>query len=173
MVVKSVKTGYQGFSERFNQLLDQAGYPPLEYGRARHLGDKFSVSKSGARKWIREDTPPRPDKLRVIIEELYEMTGLNSLRNTAKVIAWLQYGEELGAALETESQGVFAADHILLSNVYLAVHNAAKVKHMDLESLPQAKLDRLYGAVIKQTIESNSSEPDSHLIKTLLELAKG
>lgn len=171
MVVKSETGSYPGFSERFNQLLDQADYPPLNRGRSRLLAETFAVSRSGARKWIRSDTPPRPEKLRAIIIALYEKTGLNSLRNAAQVISWLQYGDEVKSA-ESSGQGVFVTDHIMLSNIYLTVREIAKESRVNLEALPPAKLDRLYETIIEKTLEQDSAEPDRKFIKALLDLVK-
>ena len=171
MTATTTSRHYPGFSRRFNELLDKAEYPPLDYGRARALADEFGVSKSGARKWIRENTPPRAAMLRLITEKLYKKTRLNSLRNTSKAIAWMQYGDEIEGS--PSEQNILQADHIMLSNIYVAVHICARSMEFDLESLPRKTLDRLYNTVIEQTLKQDSAEPDKKLIESLLVLARG
>lgn len=161
-------TSYRGFSGRLNELLDAADYPPLDYGRAKALADEYGVSKSGARKWIREDSPPRPQQLQTIVKALYKKTGLIKLSNTNKAIAWLQYGDEVG---EPASNPILLqANHILLSNVYLNVHRCARELGIDIEALPQPALDKIYDTVITQTIKQSTETPDPSLIKNLLEI---
>jgi len=93
MTLKLVKNAaikdskYPGFSERLNQLLDWANFPPFDNGRAKYLGERFGCSKSGARKWIREDTPPRPDTLHNIAAVLKEEIGY--AHDVSKLIAWI------------------------------------------------------------------------------------
>ncbi len=164
------ETGYAGFSERLNHLLDEANYPPLDYGRARYLAEKFAVSKSGARKWIREDVPPRPATLRSLVETLYEQTHMTLLRNTSKAIAWLQYGDEVKSS--GADKIIAQADHVLLSRIYIAVHQCARKLKIDLESLPHTTLDRLYDTIINQALKQGSDEPDMALIKSILQLTQ-
>ncbi|MDH4230273.1 MAG: S24 family peptidase [Nitrospirota bacterium] len=44
--------GKQAFSDRLNQLLDEAGWPPKGRGRQIKLAKVFGVSQKGARKWL-------------------------------------------------------------------------------------------------------------------------
>lgn len=161
---------YPGFSERLNGLLDKANYPPLDYGRARYLAEEFGVSKSGARKWIREDVPPRPATLRAMVEKLYQQNHMALLRNTSKAIAWLQYGDEVKSS--NADKLITQADHVLLSRIYIAVHQCARKLKIDLETLPHATLDRLYDTIINQTLKQGSDEPDEALIASILQLAQ-
>ncbi len=151
-------------------LLDDAKYPHLDYGRAGHLAKQFGVSKSGARKWIREDQPPRPQTLQTIIETIYKKTKSNTLRNTSKVIAWLQYGDAINGGGTDEL--LMQADHLLLGHIYLEVHKQARRLGIDLESLPKKVLDHVYNTVITQTLKQDLSKPDKALIVSLLEIVK-
>lgn len=167
MAVQTKKVTLAGFSKRLNELLNEAEYPPLEYGRARYLANQFGVSKSGARKWIREDTPPRHAMLRRIVEALYERTKIKKLAKTANVISWLQFGDEIVTTQDNEIVDS-PQNHLLMSNIYIAVHNAARKLKVDLESLSANKLDKLYSSVINDTVEQDQNQPDAQLIEKLL-----
>lgn len=167
MAVQTKKVTLAGFSKRLNELLDKAEYPPLEYGRARYLANQFGVSKSGARKWIREDTPPRHAMLRRIVETLYERTQFDTLANSANVISWLQFGDEIITTSNNEIVN-FSQNHLMMSNIYIAVHSAARKLKVDLEALSASKLDKLYSSVIQDTIDQALTQPDTKLITKLL-----
>ena len=159
---------YPGFSERFNQILDWAELPPLSNGRAKSLGERFGCSKSGARKWLRLDIIPRPETFRKIVAELKEDIGY--AHNESKLIAWLTYGNEADNPFVDNS--LVGVDHLVLSAVYIAVHNQAVALNIDLMLFPKDKLDRIYNTLIKQSIKTNPpSKPDLALIGNLLLLA--
>lgn len=160
----------EGFSERLNRLLDDADYKPAERGRARQLAEMHGVSKSGARKWITLDTPPRINKLREVVSTA--IGGIERPLNESKVCAWLLHGEEANNPFSTgETLAESGLDHIQLSKVYLAVAQVAKDQSIQLESLENDKLDHIYQPLFSQLQRNPEADLDTSLIKHMLLLA--
>lgn len=85
-----------GFSVRFNQLLDMAGFPSAEKkrsGRYTTAADRFGVKATTIRCWCLQDTPPRQftDLIKVVRIMLEDTPGTN---NPESVAAWLLSGNE-------------------------------------------------------------------------------
>lgn len=58
------------FSKRFNKLLDDRGFSPLEFGRSPEVARRYRVSTNAAKKWLTGDSWPSPDKLAEIVGDL-------------------------------------------------------------------------------------------------------
>ncbi len=56
-----------GFSERFNYLLDLADYPSINKGRITQLAVDEKMSRTGVRKWLVENNPPKGPKLGALL----------------------------------------------------------------------------------------------------------
>lgn len=76
-----------GCSDRLNQLLDAAGFPPTGSGRLSEFARRFDVGKANARRWLTGDTLPRD------LDQVHRIAS--ALGATA---AWWAYGEADGPA---------------------------------------------------------------------------
>lgn len=172
MISSSRKT-LDSFSKRFNFLLDKADFPPIGAGRAKMLADRFGGSKSGAQNWIGKNLPPKRDTLRIIVTEV--LKEINGNYNALRVVAWLENGSVVANPfIDKKDYNInelpIASKHALLSKVYIAVHNIARSKNIDIYTLSDSIMDHVYNSVIRQALENDSSEPDHYLIESLLEL---
>ncbi len=165
---------FPGFSDRFNLFLDKANFASLEYGRARALAERFEGSKSGARKWIREDTPPR--HLRDIVESICEDLPGNYDRE--RLLAWLYHGDAAENPFEPAKRRAKQVaspapeiDHTLLSAVYIKVHEHAKELGINLQKMNAETLDMIYQPLIAQVQSTGINSISSILINSLLTLA--
>jgi len=57
------------FSDRLNELCDEDGIPPKGKNRQKLVGERFSVSQKGARKWLEGEGFPDMEKCLEIAEE--------------------------------------------------------------------------------------------------------
>jgi hypothetical protein len=163
-----------GFSDRFNQLLDKAAFPAMGVGRAKALSDQFGGSKSGAQNWVGKDMPPKRDTLREVVEQI--LNDMQAPYDVMKVIAWLEYGEAVYNPFDdtiplTSGSIPVASNHAILSKVYVAVHRIAKEMKFDIYAMEDDTIDYIYNAVLRKALDSNTTEPDEYLIKTLLKFA--
>ena len=173
-MAKSADRTVEGFSKRFNYILDRAGFPPIGAGRAKALADRFGSSKSGAQNWIGKDLPPKRDTLRVIVSEL--LAEIQGNYNVNKAVAWMEHGAAVDNPFACSASSSLInipmdSKHVLLSRVYISVHKIAKEKGIDIYSMEDDVIDHVYTSIIQQTLQSGNNAPDLHLISSLLELA--
>lgn len=165
-----------GFSERFGQLLDMAGYPSVNSGRLTELSEDLGVSVSGVRKWVASDKPPRTAKLIEICELIVNIRmnkdGKGSARlNPRKIACWLEFGEELvrDPFKGNTKQG---DEHVQMGQLYVAVHRAALKKELNLYTINPSLVDFIYSTLLDDMKKSNSSAPNEELLNTLISSAK-
>ncbi len=95
---------YDGFSKRFNYLIDisDADVPPIDGGRVSFLAELFGVSKPATSEWLSKDKPPKDGSQRDRSGDvtLFRIVCffLKHIQNShnivpARVVAWLRYGE--------------------------------------------------------------------------------
>ncbi|MBV1870889.1 MAG: hypothetical protein KUG76_08265 [Gammaproteobacteria bacterium] len=162
--------GVRGFSDRFNFFLDEAGYPRLNKGRLTAVAEDMGMSLSGARKWIIENTPPQTSKLIEICEKI-ALRRLNKKYNPKRIACWLEYGDDIVANPFTSGTSI-ATDHLIMGNIYVVVHEAAKGMGIDIYSIDYASMERLYRKIMDNVVDRKLLEPDLPLIKSLLVLAQ-
>lgn len=73
----------QGFSNRFNAILDIANIPRVGKGRQKVLSKMFGVTENGARKWMIGESVPRYEIILQIIEQF---------KDTGVTVEWLLSG---------------------------------------------------------------------------------
>lgn len=165
-----------GFSQRFQELLDRAGFPPMGDGRINLGADVFGVSKSGFRGWCQFDTPPRVfSELRRVVEILLDRADRKDVLPEA-VMGWLYVGELRGNPF-TKNIG----NDALAQEIYVSVRIVANKKGIDFNSLANHTQDMLLvgaskfaekliekGASLKQI--SNNAELE-HFIESLMDAA--
>jgi len=127
-----------GFSQRFQELLDRAGFPPMGDGRINLGAEVFGVSKSGFRGWCQFDTPPRVfSELRRVVEILLDRADRRDVLPEA-VMGWLYVGELRGNPF-TKSIGSDA----LAQEIYVSVRIVANKKGIDFNGLANHTQDML------------------------------
>ena len=183
-----------GFSDRFNQLLDYAGF--LSTGRITKVANFFGVSVSGARRWCKLDRPPRLKDLNSMLEALIAMNS-NSV-DVHSVSNWLLYGvgDPLGDSKANSGKKSASShnenldknlinslsNHQVMGQVYIAINQQAQHMKIDLynnENLASDKLDSVIVRLIKfikaRELESESlseHEEFMQLTESLLIVAK-
>ncbi|MET1256983.1 hypothetical protein [Aliikangiella maris] len=97
---------YDGFSKRFNRLIDisDAEVPPIDGGRVSFLAELFGASKPATSDWLSKDKPPKDGSQRDRSGEatLFRIVGffLKHIQNgdsivPARVVTWLRYGDSV------------------------------------------------------------------------------
>jgi|GEM_PF-6723649 len=155
-----------GFSKRFNQLLDLAGYPSFNQGRLTVLAEDLNMSMAGARKWIVEDTPPRGSKL-VDVCEMLAKEKLSKRYNPRRIACWLEYGEDIVPNPFSNPKSI-EKDHAIMGNIYVLVHNKAKKLKIDIYTMDSQLIDEIYKELMEDVMANKLKEPSKALISSLL-----
>lgn len=155
-----------GFSKRFNRLLDLAEYPVR--GRGGLLAKELDLGRSSVHLWLVSDSPPKRDKLRIIVRHILGRMSKPPALNT--VVAWLEH--DTGDPFRDHAghrvhQG---ADykHEMLSRMYIAVHRVAKEMKVNLFAIDSEIMDEFYNQVIVHTTSQGLQEPDRLFVHGLL-----
>lgn len=160
----------EGFSKRFNVLLDRARFP--KKNRMTHGAKRFGVVPNTFGSWMNDDKIPRhgtllevaADALRDIPEGRY---------NTKAVVAWLLYGDAVPNPFEGES-----TDTLALVDLYLQISDVAKAEGLDFSKLPKDVRNLILKrvrAVLPPNLDQNGIKLDKHaltLVTGMLETAK-
>lgn len=167
-------TVVDGFSSRYNELLDLAGFP--EVGRLTKVARYFGVSVSGVRRWCKLDKPPR---IRALVTNVESVISLSSTKlDSQTIVNWLLYGEDTpipsgevstGAAKQRSTRSAQSAqvnalnDHMVMSQIYMTLNAEAKKLKIDLygkQTLPNDVLDSIIHR-LAEYVEKNEIAPDS------------
>ncbi len=152
-----------GFSNRFNSLLDGVpDMPPLEYGRALAIAERYRASKSSGRIWLREDRPPKSRTLNQICEDL--LPYCPQFPDTTTLKMWLLF-ETLPGQTEDE------INHLALSKIYIRVHEEAEKLGLELEDISEEKLENIYSILSIMNSRYRAPTPDPAIVERLLKLA--
>lgn len=161
---------YDGFSHRFNYLLDSAGYPSMNQGRLTEFAEDMEMSVSGARKWIVEDNPPKKSKLVEVCEKVISENFSSSL-NARRVAAWLEYGDDIVENPFSSGRSIIK-DHLIMGKIYVSIHNMAEELEIDISQINPSLRDSVYCKVMDDVVSNNLNEPDKKFICSLLILAE-
>jgi len=161
---------HSGFSERFNYLLDKAGYPGMQQGRLTSLSNDENMSVAGVRKWIVEDNPPKASKLMEIVERLLK-ENITGKYNPKRIAGWLEYGDEV-VPNPFESRKSIEKDHLIMGDIYVLVYKAAKRLDIDIHTLEPAVLNNIYKTIMDSVVKNGLDKPNSRLVTSLLVIAK-
>ena len=153
-----------GFSERLSQVMDHAGYPPMERGRVARLSEDLELAKMTISKWFSNSAAPSGknfDKLaKVLLRKLGSFASIEAMKR------WLAEGDEAFNPIVLYShRGI---DYTLFSQVFQSVHIVAIELGIPLETVPQSRLDWIYATLIRQAAREGGRLPDFTLIKDLL-----
>lgn len=118
----------EGFSKRFNILLDRAGFP--RQNRMSAGAKRFDVVPNTFKSWITADRIPGTHALLVeIVEALLKEIG--GRHNARAVVAWLLAGDAVPNPLGDET------DALAVVELYLQIIKIAKREGVDFELLPR------------------------------------
>lgn len=120
----------QGFSDRFNTLLDLAGVVQ-GHGRFSAVGELLGASISTARAWCTMDRAPRTkEMLNTVVQILMpKLDAKAELITSNEVKAWLIYG--VGDPFQETDVAIDA-----FTSVMMLLHDISKSKNIVFESLP-------------------------------------
>ena len=128
--VKAATAGnvVEGFSQRFNVLLDRARFP--KPNRITVGAKRFDVVPNTFKAWCTGDKIPgtHTDLLRIVDELLRDMPGRY---NPRAVAAWLLAGDAVPNPFGDDT------DALLLVELYLKLSDIAKHEGMDFDKLPR------------------------------------
>lgn len=118
----------EGFSARFNLLLDRARFP--SQNRITVGAKRFNVVHNTFKAWCTADKIPGShwDLVRLVDELLKEVPGRY---NTRAVVAWLLAGDAVPHPFGDDT------DALLLVELYLKLSDLAKHQGMDFDRLPR------------------------------------
>lgn len=130
MVESSTSTGnvVQGFSERFNLLMDRAGFPKTN--RTSEGARRFNVVHNTFKAWCVSDKIPGTHALLIEIVEalLLEVAGRH---NPKAVVAWLLAGDAVPNPFGDDIDAVAFVD------LYLQISQIAKREGINFDKLPR------------------------------------
>jgi hypothetical protein len=118
----------EGFSQRFNFLLDRARVP--KQNRITVGAKRFDVVPNTFKAWCTADKIPgaHGDLVRIVDELLRDMPGRY---NPRAVVAWLLAGDAVPNPFGDDT------DALLLVELYLKLSDIAKHEGMDFDKLPR------------------------------------
>ena len=118
-----------GFSERFNHLLDRANFP--RQNRVAYGARRFDVAHNTFKNWCEKDKiPGRHALLLQIVEEL--LSDVAGQHNSRAVVGWLVAGDAVPNPIERDD------DAIWLVELYFAISDLSKKEGLNFEELPRA-----------------------------------
>lgn len=162
-----------GFSRRFNELLDHSGVPDKK--RVAHGARRFGVAHNTFKGWCADDKPPKTYKaLLAIVNDLLE--GISGIHNDHAVTAWLLAGDAVPSPF-TEN-----VKTLELIEIFLEVVALAKKKGIEFDSLTREARELILerardsvasdvDAVIEREGHIKFSKSTSVMVSSLLDMA--
>lgn len=136
----------EGFSKRFNILLDRSGFP--KQNRMSAGAKRFQVVPNTFKSWITADRIPGTHALLLeIVEALLKEIG--GRLNAKAVVAWLLAGDAVPNPLGDET------DALAVVEIYLQITKIAKREGVDFELLPR-KVQNLILTRVRAALPTNS-----------------
>ena len=118
-----------GFSKRFNYLLDRARFP--KKNRMTLGAQRFDVVPNTFGSWMKDDRiPGKHSTLLDVTKDL--LSDIPGRYNTKAVAAWLLAGDAVPNPFEGDS-----SDTLALVDLYLQVSEIAKREGIDFNKLPR------------------------------------
>lgn len=148
MVDSSTSSGnvVQGFSERFNLLMDRAGFPKAN--RTSLGARRFNVVHNTFKAWCVSNKIPGTHSLLIEIVEalLLDVAGRH---NPKAVVAWLLAGDAVPNPFGDDS------DALTFVDLYLQISQVAKREGIDFDKLPR-EVRNLILKHVRATLPSNA-----------------
>lgn len=139
----------EGFSQRFNILMDRARLP--KQNRITVGAKRFDVALNTFKSWCTADKLPGTHSLlvEVVNDFLKDIPGRH---NPRAVVAWLIAGDAVPHPFEE-------GDELALVELYLQISKVAKAEGIDFESLPR-KVRNLVIRRARDSLPSNTGGAD-------------
>jgi hypothetical protein len=118
-----------GFSKRFNFLLDRARFP--KKNRMTLGSERFEVVPNTFGNWMKDDKIPGKHSTLLDITKAL-LADIPGRYNAKAVVAWLLAGDAVPNPFEGDS-----SDTLALVDLYLQVSEIAKREGMDFNKLPR------------------------------------
>lgn len=162
----------EGFSERFNFLLDQAKWPKLPKQHRITMGSqRFDVVPNTVKYWLEGNRVPATHTALVKITEKI-LEGMTRKYNPIAVAAWLMAGDAVPNPFGEDN-----TDALQVVNLYLQIAEAAKNEGIEFNSLPRDARN----LIIKRVLAMNPSTDEDgvkfdnatlSMLKGMLEIAQ-
>lgn len=167
MVESSTSSGnvVQGFSERFNLLMDRAGFPKAN--RTSEGARRFNVVHNTFKAWCASDKIPGTYASLIDIVEalLMEVAGRH---NPKAVVAWLLAGDAVPNPFGDDS------DALAFVDLYLQISQIAKREGIDFDKLPREVRNLILKRVHSMLPTNDGAATDDvKLDKTALSMVMG
>jgi len=154
-MTKIISKQEQGFSDRFNQLLDMADFPKQNEGRytegAKRFGHKSHLT---FRSWCTENKKPRTYEilLEVVISLL---SDIQADYDPHSIIAWLYGGDAVKNPFNNTD-----TDFSLKLDIFLLVTELSDKEKTELTKLELQNITKkIYGFLVKQRRKGLKIEP--------------
>jgi len=137
----------EGFSARFNVLLDRAGIP--QQNRVSHGARFLSVVHNTFKSWCLQDKiPGSHSSLLEIVEKLLESAP--GRHNPKAVVAWLLAGDAVPNPFGDDT------DALAFVELYLQIADIARRERIAFEKFPREVRNRMLKHVLKHLRAGNS-----------------
>lgn len=136
----SVANVVEGFSERFNSLLDRAQVP--RGNRVSYGAKRFDVVHNTFKSWCQADKIPGSHSalIHVVEELLKEIPGRHNARS---VVAWLLAGDAVPNPFADDT------DALAFVELYLQIADIARRERVDFDKLPREVRNRMLKHVLR------------------------
>jgi hypothetical protein len=146
----------EGFSKRFNALLDRAGIP--EQNRVSHGARRLGVVHNTFKSWCSQDKiPGSHSSLVEIVEELLKETP--GRHNPKSVVAWLLAGDAVPNPFGDDT------DALAFVELYLQIADIARREKIAFEKLPREVRNRILKHVLKHLRAGNSVNKTNEVLQ--------
>lgn len=153
----------EGFSQRFNYLLDRAKWSPKS--RIAAGARRFDIAANTFKFWLMHDRIPGTHGALLEITEalLREIPGHY---NPKSVVAWLLAGDAVPNPFESESK-----DTLKLLDLYMRIAEVAKRAGLDFNALPREARNTIVTRIqslIPEPSDSDAVEFDKSTLTVLI-----
>ncbi len=162
MAIKE-NSGLETFSGRIQKLLGECGFALAKTDNAE-IAEFFGVSTALISLALNNKKIPGK-MLDSMSEKIAER--LNGRFNEAAIAAWLRYGDDAFNLFNIRT----GPPHEFLRQVYIQVERIAKKSNVNLDTLPQPILDKLYDKVLASGLQS-TTKVDEELVSKIMLLIK-
>jgi hypothetical protein len=146
----------EGFSARFNLLLDRAGIP--QQNRVSHGARFLNVVHNTFKSWCVQDRiPGSHSSLREIVEKLLESAP--GRHNPKAVVAWLLAGDAVPNPFGDDT------DALAFVELYLQIADIARREKIAFEKFPREVRNRMLKHVLKHLRAGSSANKPNDVLQ--------
>jgi len=164
---------YNEFSPRLNLFLDEAGFK-RGHGRLTEFAIFFDVQKSSARRWVTQNFPPKDSTLEEIVDKVLKERAHELPKHVTKedLVPWLKVGgtNPFATPLDRPQHGKTPFQR--KCRAYLNVYKIAMAQGIDICTLDDDRLEKLYHQIFSDIEVRGLSNPDAETIAKTLKSPK-